>query len=61
MEETNKRAPRRDTRMRRMACDLRHRCARPGRIVYRHLLRGTAYGVGSGSVSLLIVWWQSRH
>ncbi|MFC9891458.1 hypothetical protein [Streptomyces pilosus] len=61
MEETNKRTPRRDSRMRRTACDLRRRIATPGRIIYGQLLRGVAYGVGSGSVSLLILWWQSRH
>ncbi|MFH9590123.1 hypothetical protein ACH4LS_36910 [Streptomyces luteogriseus] len=47
--------------MRRVARDLRERFARPGRIVYGQLLRGAAFSVGSGAVSLIIMWWQSRH
>jgi hypothetical protein len=47
--------------MRRVVRDLRERFARPGRIVYGQLLRGAASGLGSGAVSLLIVWWQNRH
>jgi hypothetical protein len=61
LEETNKYSLSRDSRLRRMAGDLRVRFARPGRIVYGQMLRGAAYGVGSGSVSLIIVWWQNRH
>jgi hypothetical protein len=44
-----------------MARDLRNRFARPGRIVYGQLLRGAVAGVGSGAVSLIIMWWQNRH
>ncbi|MEU4359413.1 hypothetical protein [Streptomyces virginiae] len=28
--------------------------------VHQHLVRGMAYGVGSGAVSLLLLWAQSR-
>ncbi|MFC8247477.1 hypothetical protein [Streptomyces chartreusis] len=43
-----------------MARDLRDQFARPGRIVYRQLLRGAVAGVGSGAVNVIIVWWQNR-
>ncbi|MET9445004.1 hypothetical protein [Streptomyces sp. NPDC006610] len=29
--------------------------------IHQHLMRGLAYGVGSGAVSLLILWIQNRH
>ncbi|GGY64565.1 hypothetical protein GCM10010300_04690 [Streptomyces olivaceoviridis] len=29
--------------------------------LHQHLARGAAYGAGSGAVSLLLVWLQSRY
>ena len=60
LEETNKYSLSRDSRLRRMVRDLHSKVARPGRIVYGQMLRGAAYSLGSGAVSLLIVWWQTR-
>jgi hypothetical protein len=34
---------------------------RHGRTVHDQMVRGVSYGVGSGAVSVLVVWWQSRH
>lgn len=34
---------------------------RHGRTVHNQMIRGASYGVGSGAVSLIIMWWQSRH
>jgi hypothetical protein len=35
--------------------------ARYGRDVKSQMIKGVSYGVGSGAVSLLVVWWESRH
>jgi hypothetical protein len=43
-----------------MARGLRKRFAGPGRIVSEELLRGASSRVGSGAVTLLIIWFQSR-
>lgn len=51
----------RDSRLRRIARYLRELFARQGRIVYRQALRGAAYSLGSGAVSLLILWFEARH
>ncbi|MGW1171991.1 hypothetical protein [Streptomyces sp. NPDC002550] len=32
-----------------------------GRDVKGQMIRGVSYGVGSGAVSILVVWWQNRH
>jgi len=34
---------------------------RHGRDVKGQMIRGVSYGVGSGAVSLLVVWWENRH
>jgi hypothetical protein len=34
---------------------------RHGRTVHEQVIRGASYGVGSGAVSLLVVWWQNHH
>ncbi|MFF8020386.1 hypothetical protein ACFZDJ_04510 [Streptomyces sp. NPDC007896] len=39
---------------------LRSWATRHGRTVRDQMLRGAAYGVGSGAVSLLLIWWQGR-
>ena len=51
----------RDTRPGRIRHYLRERLARQGRIVYRQVLRGAAYSLGSGAVSVLILWFEARH
>ncbi|MGW0188157.1 hypothetical protein ACWDV7_20630 [Streptomyces sp. NPDC003362] len=33
---------------------------RYGRTVHNQMIKGVSYGVGSGAVTLIIVWWQSR-
>jgi hypothetical protein len=43
-----------------MVRDLRRKMARPGRIVYNQMLRGAAYSLGSGAVSIIILWIQAR-
>ena len=29
--------------------------------VQSQVVRGVSYGVGSGAVSILVVWWENRH
>jgi hypothetical protein len=29
--------------------------------VHHHFLQGAAYKLGSGAVTLLILWWEARH
>ena len=36
------------------------KAARHGRTVKHQFIRGASYGVGSGAVSLLVVWWEHR-
>lgn len=43
-----------------MVFHLRERLPQQGRIVYGQVLRGAAYSLGSGAVSLLILWFESR-
>lgn len=31
-----------------------------GRTVHNQILNGVAYGVGSGAVSLLVIWYETR-
>jgi hypothetical protein len=40
---------------------LREWLRKHGRTVHDQILRGAAYGVGSGAVSLLALWVQARH
>ncbi|MFG2359362.1 hypothetical protein [Streptomyces sp. NPDC048521] len=47
-------AAKKAARFKRMA--KRHR-----RDVQSQIIRGVSYGVGSGAVSLLVVWWENRH
>jgi len=51
----------REARIKQLRLFLRERLPGQGRVVYRQMLRGAAYSVGSGSVSLLILWFESRH
>ncbi|MFP8887842.1 hypothetical protein [Streptomyces mangrovi] len=32
-----------------------------GHGVHHHFLQGAAYKLGSGAVTLLILWWETRH
>ncbi|MGW1328307.1 hypothetical protein ACWD64_37985 [Streptomyces antibioticus] len=32
-----------------------------GHGVHHHFLQGMAYKLGSGAVTLLILWWETRH
>ncbi|SFT22204.1 hypothetical protein SAMN04487982_110173 [Streptomyces sp. ok210] len=36
------------------------RLTRHGRQLHRHALQGLGYGLGSGAVSLLLLWIQNR-
>jgi hypothetical protein len=49
-----------DTRRSRIALYLRKWARRHGRGVHAHLVRGLSYGVGSGAVSILIIWAERR-
>lgn len=61
MKESNKDDLPGDRWMPRMAHHLREFWARQGRIVSGQMLRGASYGLGSGAVSLLVVWFEARH
>lgn len=61
MIELNKEYPHGDRRLQRMVRHLREWKRRQGRIVSDQLLRGAAYSLGSGAVSLLILWFEARH
>jgi hypothetical protein len=51
----------RDSWLRRAARYLREWVARQGRTVPEQMIRGASYSLGSGAVSLLIVWFEARH
>jgi hypothetical protein len=36
------------------------KAAQYGRDAKQQVIRGASYGVGSGAVSLLVVWWEHR-
>ncbi|MEU5314366.1 hypothetical protein [Streptomyces sp. NPDC021562] len=61
MDERNKYSLDRERGLLRMARSLRQKLPRQGRIVYRQVMRGAAYSLGSGAVSLVIVWFEARH
>jgi hypothetical protein len=44
-----------------MAGHLRKWQQRQGRIVSGQILRGASYSLGSGAVSLIIIWFETRH
>jgi hypothetical protein len=50
MDESNNYSLSREYRLRRIARHLRNQ-----------MLRGAAYSLGSGAVSLLILWFEARH
>lgn len=43
------------------AAQINQAARRYDRDVKRQVMRGASYSVGSGAVSILIVWWQNRH
>jgi hypothetical protein len=49
-----------DRRRGRLATYLHKWARRHGRGVHTHLVRGLSYGVGSGAVSILIIWAERR-
>ncbi|MEU9413064.1 hypothetical protein AB0E08_46225 [Streptomyces sp. NPDC048281] len=40
---------------------LRKGISRQGRNVSGEFLKGAAYKLGSGAVTLIIIWWETRH
>lgn len=44
----------------RMASYLREWPRKYGRTVHRQVIRGASYSLGSGAVSLVIIWFQTR-
>lgn len=40
---------------------LRKWAGRGEHTVHHHFLQGMAYKLGSGAVTLLILWWKTRH
>ncbi|MDQ1015137.1 hypothetical protein QFZ43_001686 [Streptomyces afghaniensis] len=66
MEESNakrrpKHPPRRARRRAETIRHLRKWIRRQGRDVPAEFLQGAACKLGSGAVTLLILWWQTRH
>ncbi|MFC5220464.1 hypothetical protein [Streptomyces coerulescens] len=66
MEESNaKRQPkhpsRRDKRLAETIRHLRERISRQGQSVPGEFLKGAAYKLGSGAVTLIILWWEARY
>ena len=61
MIERNKDYPHGDRWLRRIARHLREWQQRQGRIVSGQILRGASYSLGSGAVSLMILWFETRH
>lgn len=59
--QSNKEPGRADRWMARAVRYLREWPRRHGRTVHNQVIKGVSYGVGSGAVSLIIVWWQSRY
>lgn len=39
---------------------LRKRMGNDGHSVHHHFLQGVAYKLGSGAVTVLILWWEAR-
>ena len=40
---------------------LREWLRRHGRTVHNQIIRGASYSLGSGAVSLIILWFETRH
>lgn len=61
VKESNKEPDPMDRRWVRAVRYLRELPARHGRTVHDQMIRGASYSLGSGAVSLLILWAQTRH
>ncbi|MFD7283904.1 hypothetical protein ACFV80_44690 [Streptomyces sp. NPDC059862] len=66
MEESNaKRQPKHPSRWVRRRTEiirnLRERISRQGQNIPGEFLKGAAYKLGSGAVTLIILWWETRH
>jgi hypothetical protein len=60
VKQSNKDRPSRDRWLRRIGRHLREWQQRRGRIVSDQVLRGASYSLGSGAVSLIVLWFESR-
>ncbi|WP_406263546.1 hypothetical protein OIA45_49040 (plasmid) [Streptomyces chartreusis] len=60
MKQSNKEPGPDDRWMARAVRYLRDWSGRHGRTVHDQVLRGVSYGVGSGAVSLLVLWYETR-
>ena len=61
MQQPNKDDDPVDRWMARAVRYLREWLRRHGRTVHNQVLRGASYSVGSGAVSLIILWFETRH
>jgi hypothetical protein len=61
MQQPNKEFPGGDRWWRRIARYLRRWRERHGRIISDQMLRGASYSLGSGAVSLIILWFETHH
>jgi hypothetical protein len=61
MSERNKDSLPRDRWPGRWLRHLREWRARNGRTIHDQMLGGLSYGIGSGAVSLLVIWYETRH
>jgi hypothetical protein len=58
--QTNKDSLPRDSRRCRIRRHLRKWASRNRQTVHDQILRGVSYGIGSGAVSLLVLWYETR-
>ena len=60
MKHLNKEPDGSDSPVHRIRVKIRGWMTRNGRTVHDQIVRGASYGIGSGAVSLLVVWFQTR-
>lgn len=61
MQQPNKDDGPVDRWMARVVRYLREWPGRHGRTVHNQIIRGASYSLGSGAVSLIILWFETRH
>jgi hypothetical protein len=61
MQQPNKDSLPRDRWVDRAVRYLREWPRRHGRTVHNQMIRGASYSLGSGAVSLIIIWFETRH
>ncbi|GAX57349.1 hypothetical protein SO3561_08919 [Streptomyces olivochromogenes] len=61
MKHLNKDPDGSDSSVQRIRVKIRDWMKRNGRAVHDQMIRGASYSLGSGAVSLLIVWFEARH